>query len=145
MKKDILLTNYKVDSHTGCWLWLGAKISSGYGVARYNGANAYTHRVSYETSNGDIPDGLFVLHKCDNPSCMNPEHLFLGTQRENMQDMKEKDRHLYGQRNGNARLTDASAKAIKNMSGTHSSIADKFNVSRRTVGFIKSGATWGHV
>lgn len=88
----------------GCWVWKGyPKI--GYGQFRVNGKRYYTHRYSWIIHNGEIKDGLHVLHKCDNPRCVNPDHLFLGTQADNMRDMTEKgrrvkgkDHYLYGKR-----------------------------------------------
>ena len=87
----------KVDKHAegGCWVWTGTRQVFGYGISlRYRLA----HRVSWEIANGPIPDGLWVLHRCDNPPCVNPAHLFLGTQTENMRDMTAKGRHPHSRR-----------------------------------------------
>jgi hypothetical protein len=86
----------KVDKSGACWLWTGSKNQQGYGLFVLNQRTQVTHRVSYEWSNGAIPDGLLVLHQCDVPSCVNPAHLFTGTQSDNMNDMYRKKRHKGG-------------------------------------------------
>ena len=76
----------------GCWIWLGSCDERGYGYLRFNGRNQRAHRASYETVNGPIPSGLSICHKCDTPSCVNPDHLFAGTQRDNLRDASAKKR-----------------------------------------------------
>jgi hypothetical protein len=83
-----------------CWEWLGSKYKNNYGQFHRNGIHAYSHRVSYEYFICSIPEGMLVLHKCDNPSCVNPNHLFLGTQKDNMQDMIKKGRQNIYDRSG---------------------------------------------
>ena len=75
-----------------CWEWIAFKNKDGYGLFGYNGKNQKAHRVSWQLHNGPIPDGLCVLHKCDNPSCVNPNHLFLGTNADNIKDRVNKNR-----------------------------------------------------
>ncbi len=88
---------YVVDDDSGCWVWQGNRSGSGYGLtsfhAEFRGYEAGAHRVYYRTFVGDIPDGLWVLHRCDNPPCVNPEHLFVGTAADNVRDMMAKGRH----------------------------------------------------
>lgn len=76
-----------------CWNWLGARVTAGYGQFRVNGSLYYAHRYSYEIHYGPVPDGMFICHGCDNPLCVNPLHLFVGTQSDNMIDMWNKGRH----------------------------------------------------
>lgn len=78
---------------TDCWHWRGAQNKFGYGRMTYEGRLQVAHRLAYRTFVGEIPDGLYVLHKCDNPACINPEHLWLGTYSDNMRDCWAKGRH----------------------------------------------------
>ncbi len=77
---------------TGCYLWTGKKNKNGYGRIKVNGKEQAAHRVSYAIANGAIPDGMCVLHRCDTPACVNPEHLFAGTVIDNLRDMHAKGR-----------------------------------------------------
>jgi HNH endonuclease len=84
------------EPNSGCWLWDGAVTNDGYGQVRINNRNFRVHRLAWEQANGLIPEGLSVLHKCDVPSCCNPDHLFLGTQLDNVTDMRTKRRFKGG-------------------------------------------------
>jgi hypothetical protein len=100
----------KVQKTDSCWNWIGCKDAHGYGVIGAGGHQARVlkaHRVAYEIFVGPIPEGLCVLHHCDNPVCLNPSHLFLGTQTDNIRDMraKKRDRQLRGEHSGRAKLT----------------------------------------
>lgn len=107
-----------------------------------------SHRLAYELSYGPIPDGLWVLHRCDNPPCCNPDHLFLGSHITNMADMRTKERSLIGSKNHRAKLTEVDALLIRRRlaSGEFQiSIAKSFGVSQATVSGIKAGTRWKHV
>lgn len=84
---------YKVDE-SGCWLWMRALKGCGYGHKWHEGKYKSAHRIAWELNRGQIPEGLFVLHRCDVMRCVNPEHLFLGTHQDNMEDQRRKGRHL---------------------------------------------------
>lgn len=91
-----LRENVVINKDTGCWEWQGAKNNIGYGFIRDGDKMRTTHRVAYEIYRGPIPEGMCVLHKCDNRKCVNPEHLWLGTRQDNADDMINKGRHTKG-------------------------------------------------
>ena len=126
-----------------CWPWAGAANAKGYG--RYQGAAS--HRIAYEFINGEIPEGHVLRHKCDNPPCCNPKHLTPGTQYQNLQDMKQRDRHTRGQRSARSKLTEEQAREILiNPAGLRLvDLARKFEVSKSTVSMIRSGDRWAHL
>lgn len=147
-----------VDKSGDCWIWLGAKDENGYGkVGAGDGRRAtlLAHRVSWELVNGHISDGLFCLHRCDNPPCVNPKHLFLGTQRINIEDMVRKGRQRTntnkGEFNSGAKLDEAAVKRIriayssgKTYWGARA-FAKQLNISCSAVCHAARRITWGHV
>ena len=136
----------------GCWLWMGGKVR-GYGQIRRGGRGSglmLTHRVSFEHFVGPIPDGLCILHSCDIPACVNPDHLFLGTHKDNTADCVKKGRFAdnKGEANGRSKLTEENIRSIRAMrhaGETQKSIADHFGVSYGHVSLIISGKNWAHV
>lgn len=96
LTKEIIKANCDFDSKTGCWNWKAASDGSGYGSLRWKGKSQRPHRVVWELWNGSIPAGLFICHHCDNRSCCNPQHLFLGTPRDNTRDGMSKSRMRFG-------------------------------------------------
>ena len=119
----------------------------GYGVGRFKGVTIKMHRKAYIVANNltiaDI-EGMHVRHKCDNPRCINPEHLELGTRQDNMDDMKRRGRspNTKGERNTKAKLTWDIVKAIRESSASLSVLANKYGVGRTTISDIKRGVTW---
>lgn len=138
----------KVDRHgpDKCWEWRASVTRHGYGkigvAGRGHGFHVGAHRVSYEIHFGAIPEGLHVLHRCDNPPCVNPDHLFLGTHQDNVNDMRAKGRGKCFRR-----LDEASVREIKRLvpTHTHRQIADLFDISTSAVQHIKRGHVWAHV
>jgi len=132
----------KVAKSPGCWLWQGHISKLGYG--KFMGKHA--HRIAWELRNGPIPLGLDVCHHCDNPACVNPEHLFLGTASDNMKDCVSKGRLDHrGKRNSNAKLTEALIREIRSTALTQRKLAAKFGVSEANIYYIQKGLTWGEV
>lgn len=118
-----------------CWNWQAAVTSKGYGRIWWNGKTRRAHRIAYELTYGAIDNQIEVLHKCDNPSCCNPRHLFLGTQADNMRDREQKHRanHAQNERHGRHKLTDKQVKNIRRLHATkrvrYSTLAKLFKIS----------------
>ncbi len=165
----------KVQKTDGCWIWTGAT-TQGYGVIRAEGpsrAMIRAPRLSYEIHVGPIPKGKHILHHCDNPPCTNPEHLFVGTSKDNAEDMVRKGRSTkgrststwvargnvhytrripcaqVGQKNNGSKLTDKQVQEIRNLYAqgniSQSKLGKMFNVSQTAVGHILRRITWNHL
>ena len=131
---------------SGCWLWISHCDKDGYGILPATGAAVRAHRLSYEIHNGQIPDGMVVCHTCDNPSCVNPEHLFSGTTKDNCQDMLSKGRDkMVGSRNNKAKLTEDQVADIRKSDKSKYELADIYSVSVSTIKRIKNNTLWRHV
>jgi hypothetical protein len=134
---------------SGCWLWTGALYWDGYGAFCMNGKQIRAHHAGWRLFRGDIPDGLWVLHHCDVPACVNPDHLFLGTHQRNMDDAVSKGRQARGRRVKAARLTEAAVISIREKcrttNATNDELAAEFGVCAETVRLAMYGQTWKHV
>ncbi len=144
------------DVDDSCWLWTGAKDGCGYGVFWVDGANMQAHRFSMQMHLGvrlKSPTkrltGTLVLHKCDNPACVNPCHLFLGTQADNMRDRNQKDRLSRGERRYNHKLTDEAVRKIRRLYKTGyftlRELGDRFGVDLSVVSLVVRRTAWKHV
>ena len=132
----------------GCWGWRGGVDGGGYGVFSNGKRRFKAHRASYELYVGPIPEGMSVLHRCDNPICSNPAHLFVGTQADNMRDAAEKRRVEYGVRHRASKLNASSVRKLRDLHAAGESptrIAELFGVARATVLAVINGRTWRHV
>jgi hypothetical protein len=134
----------KVDKTGDCWVWTAASARMGYG-AFFVGKLRPAHRVSWEMANGPIPDGLLVLHRCDNPPCVRPDHLFLGTHAENTADAITKGRLASGERHGRHKLGAEAVPSIRARWAAGERLADiaaDFGISRSQVSRIGLGRKW---
>lgn len=138
----------------GCWNWLGSLNDWGYGNFSFRKKWQRAHRVSWMLAHGDEPPAnLMVLHKCDNPACVNPEHLFLGTHNENMRDMSQKHRYklpdIHGEAHHNAKLTDDKVRTIRQLYADKKfvqlELAEMFGVSLNAIHEVIHLKTWRHV
>lgn len=132
----------RVKKTKSCWIWIGAKFPSGYGEISVNNRSIRAHRFSYQIHYGPIPDGKIICHRCDNPACVNPDHLFLGTNKDNTQDMIRKKRGLVGEKNPCAKLTLEQVIEIRETNLPQRKIASKYGISQTMVGKIKRGTKW---
>ena len=130
----------------GCWKWVGGKNSQGYGCFRYKNKQMLSHRISFSWFVGVIESGMFVCHLCDKKYCVNPHHLFQGTQSDNMQDALSKNIIKSGEESSSSRLSKINVDEIRKewISGnkTQREISNKFNISQSNVSFIVNNKTW---
>lgn len=141
---------YIPEPNSGCWLWVGGVGKRGYGRFCWEGDNEFkAHRASWILNCGPISNDLHVLHKCDTPICVNPNHLFLGTQADNMADMiakgRDRKKPLIGSRHNMAKLTEHQIADIRSDMRSQRRIASEHRVSQSAIQCIKSGKTWRHV
>lgn len=132
-----------------CWEWSGMMNTNGYGRFSYKDNHSLAHRISFEMFVHEIPSGMMVCHKCDNRKCVNPMHLWIGTQSENLKDASRKGRMVYpdttGDKNGNSKMTWDKVREIRRLykSGVKKYlIASSFGVSPSTIGNITNNQTW---
>lgn len=154
----------KVKRGDGCWIWTGAKRGKKYGAIRFRGKSWSANRVAWILTNGEIPNGLFVCHHCDTPLCCRPDHLFLGTNQDNMDDMNAKGRgargetHGFilhpekiprGEKRGTSKLTDNSVREIRNKFSaggiSKMDLAREYKVDHTTIRSVISRKNWKHI
>lgn len=130
-----------------CWPWKGARFKFGHGNFSLKGKATAAHRFAWIRTNGEIPLGLYVCHHCDNPPCVNPAHLFLGTAKDNSQDREKKGRGIrrIGSRSPRARVDEYKVVEIRRSGLTQVEIAKRFGITQTTVSRIRRGVNWAHV
>lgn len=146
-----LLERRKI-ADSGCWLWTKSLDLGGYGKCGTTNAAreqffVSAHRLSWETFVGPIPEGMNVLHKCDVRNCINPDHLFLGSQKNNIEDMFRKNRgHIpRGETNGNAKLSESDIRDIRSSTDSHVTVGLRYGVTGEAIAAIRKRRTWRHI
>ena len=136
-------------TESGCWIWMGNTNGRGYGILSFKGKLIPAHRFSWIIKNGAIPSGINVLHHCDTPACVNPTHLFLGTQKENIHDCIKKGRfklpETIGEKNSQSKLTEDQVLAIRKDNRSQRAIAKDYCVSQKLIWLVKHNVAWSHV
>lgn len=137
------MANVSPEPNTGCWLWLGSVADDGYGRMRVGGGRRVrAHRLALELFAASAPGDHLVCHRCDQPTCVNPAHLFVGTNADNLADMARKGRSTRGGRNPNARLSPLDVAAIRASTATNEAVARRFGISATHASRIRNNHAW---
>jgi hypothetical protein len=126
-------------------LFIGALDKDGYGIASVGGVKMLAHRAAWLLVGNAVPDGQYVLHRCHNRRCINPDHLYAGTQKQNVQDQFDAGTFVYGENSGSSILTDELVREIRASSESTTHLASKLNVSYHTVWDVRKLRSWKHV
>ena len=140
----------KVDKTDDCWNWTGSVDKDGYGLTRLNGKLIKAHRLSYSFLNGIIPEGMCICHHCDNPGCVKPSHLFMGTDADNVHDAISKGRlPAHGEKHGNSKLTEDDVHEIRRLYSlgniTQESLGKMWRIGQCQIGCIVNRKSWKHI
>lgn len=138
----------KVDKSGDCWVWTGHRTLGDYGLFWINEKDERAHRVSWQFHNGSVPDEMHVLHHCDNPPCVNPDHLWLGTDADNVRDKVKKKRHCYGSHHGGSKVDESDVLIIRELRSIGTSVKALswlFDIAEVTIYQISQGISWRHI
>lgn len=136
---------YIPEPMSGCFLWMGSVDGRGYGsIKDSQRVTRRASRVSWQLTHGPIPKGMCVCHRCDNPLCVNPDHLFIGSNADNTRDMLQKGR-AHDRRGNNAKLTPEQVQAVRLSSETPTKLAERYSISTSTVWLVKTKRRWAHI
>lgn len=139
----------KIGSWQECWEWQGGRAKSGHGRFWFDASMKPSHRLMYRHCWGEIPEGWFICHHCDNPPCVNPLHIYAGTPADNTNDMHRRKRvSRTGSLNGNSKLNEAAVRNIRDLNDKGTGLrqlARQFEVSQSTIHYIIARKTWNHV
>lgn len=150
---DGFMQSFIPEPNSGCWLWEKTLNNKGYGLLQCGGFKGYAHRFAFLMFNGSL-EGKHVCHRCDMPSCVNPEHLFLGTASENMSDCVAKGRHASqrnttnyakGERQAHSKLSVPQVLEIRASTLSQRKLASQFGVSKNSIKLVQQRRTWAHV
>lgn len=151
LANQIALRTDRSGGPDACWPWLGPRKESGYGRIRHRGRKVYVSHLVYELEYGSLPEGMCVLHTCDNPPCVNPKHLWAGTKADNNRDRMQKGRggNLAGENNGRAQLTEDQVRKIRHrysLGGvSQRRLAEEHGLTPPAIGYIVRREHWSHV
>lgn len=142
--QERIFKNSQPITEVGCWVWMGAYTSVGYGICKSTKRekSASAHRVSYEAFKGEIPKDKVVAHVCDNRLCVNPDHLWLASHKENSEDMVNKKRSARGEKCGKSKLTQKDVEFIRSSNLSNSELGRRFSVTSENIRYIRKGVTW---
>jgi hypothetical protein len=143
--KDRFDEKWIPEPFSGCWLWTAAWNPQGYGQFTMPKRPQLAHRMAWTFYKGEIPTGVHVLHKCDTPACVNPDHLFLGSHQDNMTDAYRKGRVAIGQKVGGCKLTAEQVIAIRGDERRYGKIGEAYGISVPHVSEIKRRLSWKHI
>jgi len=132
-------------NEAGCWVWRFSVTNQGYPSLTHNNERVKGHRLAYRTFVGPIPEGAHVLHRCDNRRCINPDHLRLGTNADNVLDRNSRGRQARGESSGSARITESDVRLIRSSGLTNRELGEMLGLARHTVCGIRNGRSWKHV